>query len=367
MTISTENDLQNNTPLNPSSTQEQAIFWPVSISKVVILSIATFGIYHIVWFYRNWRYLYQVEKQKVSPALRAIFGIIFCHSLFKKVHTKAVEALATQKLFSPTSTALCFIILTLLARAPGYLWLITFLAVIPLVNVQRTINQLNQPQTEALKRNSKYRALTYVAIILGLIIWALAVIGNFEQSKEDAELKNIIAKIQTSTLGNSYRSTHGYQINLPDSDWHFLPKEQAKNIFSSDFSEAEILFSNSDISLGGFLITAHLSDYGDYSSLEDLIKEVQRIYKEQLSDFNFEKIEPAKNGFNLHFSKRSIDGNYYYIKSFRTYQRLAITSFIWGDLQKKDKISEVNQTILNSIKEIKIKPSNKSDGISSNI
>jgi hypothetical protein len=367
MTTNIEPELQSDNSLNQSATASQTVFWPVSVSKVLILSIATFGIYHWVWFYRNWRYLRQVEGQKVLPVLRSIFGLIFCHSLFKKVQSKVLEALPNQKPLSPTKLALSYIALTLAANAPGYLWLITFLAVIPLITVQKTINLLNQSQCETLKLNSKYTLLTIVSIILGLIIWILVAIGIFVQNTEDSEFKNIAAKIQTSTLGSSYRSTHGYQISLPDSNWHFLPKEQAKNIFSSDFPEAEILFSNSNVSFAGFFITEYLSDYGDYGSLTELTKEVQRIYKEQLADFTFEKVEPVKNGFNLHFSKRSFAENYYYIKSFRTYKRLAITSFIWSELNKKNEISAANQSILNSIKEIKIKPSNKSDGISSNI
>ncbi len=59
-------------------TKEEAkpLFFPVSITKLIILSICTIGIYEVYWFYKNWEIIKQREYSKISPFWRAIFSAI---------------------------------------------------------------------------------------------------------------------------------------------------------------------------------------------------------------------------------------------------------------------------------------------------
>ena len=41
----------------------------------VILSIFTFGIYDMIWMYRNWKYFKYTEKTDIMPFWRAWFGL----------------------------------------------------------------------------------------------------------------------------------------------------------------------------------------------------------------------------------------------------------------------------------------------------
>jgi hypothetical protein len=69
----------------PEATPEvRRYFFDVSVVKLVVMSLVTFGAYQIFWFYKNW----QVAKQRgedVMPLVRAIFSIFFAYKLFKNV------------------------------------------------------------------------------------------------------------------------------------------------------------------------------------------------------------------------------------------------------------------------------------------
>jgi hypothetical protein len=70
---------------------DDAAFYVVSRRKLIILFIATFGLYAFYWFYKNWSQYRthgtasQEVRESIWPVPRAIFSIFFIHSLFRKV------------------------------------------------------------------------------------------------------------------------------------------------------------------------------------------------------------------------------------------------------------------------------------------
>ena len=52
----------------------------VGTAKVVVMSICTFGIYHLYWFYRNWNLIRARDRSDIMPFWRAFFGIFWCYS-----------------------------------------------------------------------------------------------------------------------------------------------------------------------------------------------------------------------------------------------------------------------------------------------
>ncbi len=69
-----------NTLLSPGP-----LYFPVSLLKLVIMSVVTAGIYEIYWMYKNWALVREREKLDIRPFWRAFFGFFFCYSLFKRV------------------------------------------------------------------------------------------------------------------------------------------------------------------------------------------------------------------------------------------------------------------------------------------
>ena len=60
-------------------------FYVVGITKFIVLFLATFGIYSVYWFYRNWK-LYKIHNNEdIYPVARAIFSIFFVQKVISLV------------------------------------------------------------------------------------------------------------------------------------------------------------------------------------------------------------------------------------------------------------------------------------------
>ena len=52
----------------------------------IILSVATYGIYELYWFYKNWKFLREYNQMKgISPIFRTLFSPIFVFSLASQI------------------------------------------------------------------------------------------------------------------------------------------------------------------------------------------------------------------------------------------------------------------------------------------
>jgi hypothetical protein len=61
----------------PEDAPEAPLF-AVSIAKMVVLTIATFGLYELAWLYQHWAAIRRRDHSDIWPVPRAIFGVIFC-------------------------------------------------------------------------------------------------------------------------------------------------------------------------------------------------------------------------------------------------------------------------------------------------
>ncbi len=61
------------------------MFYVVSKTKFLVLFFCTFGMYSLYWHFKNWKQYKDYHKDRIIPALRAIFSIFFTHSLFSEV------------------------------------------------------------------------------------------------------------------------------------------------------------------------------------------------------------------------------------------------------------------------------------------
>jgi len=150
-------------------------FFPITPNKLIIMSICTLGIYEIYWFYRNWKYLKIKKQLKISPFWRSIFSIIFCYSLFKHINNYAKEK-GIEEHISQGSLAFAYIIITLSIRLPDPYWIVSIIAFLPLLSVQKLINQLNHFKLQIVI-NNKYSGWNIFGIISGIIIWGLIILG----------------------------------------------------------------------------------------------------------------------------------------------------------------------------------------------
>ncbi|HWR95878.1 MAG TPA: hypothetical protein VN248_04015, partial [Arenimonas sp.] len=65
-----------------------APFYVVSLQKLVLLQVLTFGFYGILWFYWHFRRLKEYYRDDSWPVMRSIFAVFFTHTLFRDIADK---------------------------------------------------------------------------------------------------------------------------------------------------------------------------------------------------------------------------------------------------------------------------------------
>jgi hypothetical protein len=162
------------TPAAPRRARQQ--YFSVSKLKLVVLSLVTFGLYEIYWFYKNWKLVKIRTGQNIRPFWRAVFAIFFCYSLFKSVKQSA-HSLGIPCQMSPGLLACVYIVLSATWRLPDPLWLVGLLAFLPLVSVQGVINEVNLKGTHGHEPNDRFTWGNIAVILIGGLFLLLSVIG----------------------------------------------------------------------------------------------------------------------------------------------------------------------------------------------
>jgi len=171
--------------------QEEGLqFFGVSIKKLCIMYILTLGFYILVYFYQHWK-IYKIQNNlRISPVLRTVFAVFFIYSLFDKIDKKAKERnIAKLPAFSALAT-----LYAITAVASGIAGSVTgpeevigtvvsfafnMLGLYPLYRVQFVVNAINNDEKGTI--NSRFTAINWAFIILGLFVWITTVISTYSQ------------------------------------------------------------------------------------------------------------------------------------------------------------------------------------------
>lgn len=148
---------------------------PVQIDKFVVLFVATLGIYGLVWFYRNWRYIRTNEGTTIWPWARALFSPFWYYPMLKRidVQRKGLLAVVYFVLSLPgfarsdpvASTSLNVLFFTLF---------IAVLSLFTLMPAVRAINDLNE-SSKVSHPSFGWRGRSFAALGIGLLfllLWA---------------------------------------------------------------------------------------------------------------------------------------------------------------------------------------------------
>lgn len=160
----------------------EQIYHPVSVTKFVILSVVSLGVYPVFWSFMNWRWARHVDNQDVSPGWRAFFMALTNFGLFDRMASR-VGGFDT---FRSINVLLAIIILTgeisnpyyrKVPDAPDWLFFFGGACMIAWIPAVMHVNMLNKAHPECLRENSKFGwpALGMLALfspIFGLIVYA---------------------------------------------------------------------------------------------------------------------------------------------------------------------------------------------------
>lgn len=152
-------------------------YYAVSITKLVVLSLCTFGLYELYWCYAQWARERSRTGESLSPILRAIFSPIWTFSLFDRINKRSMSSRIAAP-WSANAAALGYLILTLVANLPDPYWLIALLSFVPFVPVQATINALNAEAAPAAEKNTAFTGAEGAITAIGGLLLFLAVWGT---------------------------------------------------------------------------------------------------------------------------------------------------------------------------------------------
>jgi hypothetical protein len=176
-------------PISSGADEYPERFYVLSIRKLSILFIATFGLFVLWWCYRNWStYRARSTDKDLWPATRALFSIFFAHSLNRLV-ASTLKRRGIPFEWEPNLLASCFVFCVLVANVVGRAadkgignpWtdLISLAAYVALlfvlISTQRAINAAcRQPDGET---NSNFNWANWIWIVVGALVWLLLLVG----------------------------------------------------------------------------------------------------------------------------------------------------------------------------------------------
>ncbi|MFN8259364.1 MAG: hypothetical protein U0X41_00345 [Chitinophagales bacterium] len=149
----------------------------ISVNQFMVLCFLSFGLYEMWWMYKAWRYFKEREHLDISPVARAIFSYIFLWSLFDKIKTHAQRAGYTED-FSTAAFGIAFVIVNLLYKLPDPFWIASSFSFLALIPPFKALNYYKQYGSgEQVYEQESFSRNQLIVVILGLIVWALVLIG----------------------------------------------------------------------------------------------------------------------------------------------------------------------------------------------
>ncbi|MFH1415476.1 MAG: hypothetical protein ABIH89_05270 [Elusimicrobiota bacterium] len=160
-------------------------FHHVTLGKFILFMIITLGIYEIVWFYKQWKYVKNTTEPNIKPFWRMVFSIFYCHNLFKRVQNYAMRYRVSYS--DPGLLAVIFIIASgsftisdSLRHIPvlGLVPYLPILGLLPLFLTQKAINEIKETiEAKANNMPMKTSRLTQKNIMVTVMIIVIMATG----------------------------------------------------------------------------------------------------------------------------------------------------------------------------------------------
>jgi hypothetical protein len=164
--------------MQESESASLPVYFPVSITKFLVMHFCTLGTYQFYWFYENWKIIREREHTAISPFWRTFFAFIFCYALFEAIRNSAAS-LKMPQLASTHVLATVWILLSMLWILPDPYWLASFLSICLLVPIQQMATWVNQSSAPNADRNDRFTAWNKFAIAIGGPLFVVGAIAAF--------------------------------------------------------------------------------------------------------------------------------------------------------------------------------------------
>jgi len=152
----------------------QPMFFPVSVGKLALLSVCTFGLYQTYWFYWNWRLVKHREARRLSPPWRSVLGVLYALPIFRRI---ARQSGSRRHVALALVAFLPWAGLSLATYGPIPWAALSLASVLPLLPMQAAANAINARVAPGHDRNAGLHGWNVVAIVLGGALAALNLLG----------------------------------------------------------------------------------------------------------------------------------------------------------------------------------------------
>lgn len=157
--------------------------------RLVTLSLLTFGIYDLYWFYRNWKQIRAATDEKLSPFWRVVFTVFYIWPLFQRI-TDAAETRGYKMPAPPNVLSLLYVVGIIagnaLAKIDEFNLAYSFTAIallmvtsLVLAPIQAAANFNNSRLPKNVQQIPRKKVPEIIVIAIGIIVAILAMIGWF--------------------------------------------------------------------------------------------------------------------------------------------------------------------------------------------
>ena len=153
-------------------------FFSTSTFKLSVMSICTFGLYELYWFYKNWVLIKERTDQKIMPFWRAFFAPLWAYSCFNHIKSSANENDVPESLIIGL-LAIVYFILQALWRIPDPYWVILFLSFLLIIPANSVASSVNEKLVSDFTNNRKFSAWNWLAVVLGGSLFLMSLLGTF--------------------------------------------------------------------------------------------------------------------------------------------------------------------------------------------
>ncbi len=174
---------------NASVKSSATLFLHIPVARLVLLSIASFSLYDAYWVYKNWWFIKERKGLDIQPFWRGVFGVFFCHSLLKEIHSDPEARALVEPSFSPGGLATVWVILIILGNligwAPGATASIigallpSFLCLVPIQNYVNSVAERRSPGGRFYPWSSGH----IVCVLWGAIGWGLVLFALIQSGQ----------------------------------------------------------------------------------------------------------------------------------------------------------------------------------------
>jgi len=153
----------------------EVFFFTTSTVKLVVMSICTWGLYELYWFYKNWDLIEERTEQTILPFWRAFFAPLWAYSCFKHIKISANENNVPGSLCIGL-LAIVYLILQALWKLPDPYWYVSFTSIAVLIPVNSVALNINRHLISDFKNNETFSGWNWVAVVLGGLFFVLGLI-----------------------------------------------------------------------------------------------------------------------------------------------------------------------------------------------